>query len=441
MDTPHPTCRDLLAFVDASPTPDHAVREAARRLDAAGFAALDEAAAWSLAAGGGYYVARDGGLLAFRLGQTPLGDGGLRVLGAHTDSPTLKLKPLPDARAEGYLRLGVEVYGGMLHYTWLDRDLGLAGRVMLRAPGAALVERRLVTIARPLLRIPSLAIHLLGDYRDKGLKLDPQKHLPPVLGLEIDEDRGAGVPALQRLLATELDVEPERILSWDLSLFDVQPSAMGGLRGELVCAPRLDNLAMCHAALAALLRAGAADPTQVVCLFDHEEVGSSSTTGAGGSMATELLRRLAEVAAPGAGAGDLARAVARSYQISADMAHAVHPNHADRHEPQHKPRLNGGPVIKLNQQQRYATSAETAAIFEALCGAAGVPCQHYVHRTDLPCGTTIGPLSAARLGVRTVDVGNPMLAMHAIRETGGAEDPEHMVTVMTSFLGWSGGVA
>lgn len=420
----HPTTRDLLAYIQASPTPHHCVAESARRLREAGFEQLDEASRWELEAGAGYFLVQGGALLAFRTGTKPAAEAGFRLVGAHTDSPNLRVKPQPDAGKEGYGQLAVEVYGGALTYTWLDRDLGLAGKVMVRAGDG--VESRLVHVARPLLRIPALAIHLDREVLSKGLVLNAQQHLPPVLGLE-QETR------LVELLAQELGVDADDVLSWDLSLMDAQPPSVGGLRGEFIFAPRLDNQASCHAALAALLRTQAGEATQVACLYDHEEVGSGSTAGAGGAWVEALLRRLAETEGPGATAGSLPMAVARSWQVSADMAHAVHPNYAERHEPGHKPRLNGGPVIKINHQQRYATDAEGQALFASLCKEADVPYQTFVTRTDLACGSTIGPISAARLGVRTIDVGNPMLSMHSIREQGGAHDPERMVAVLERF--------
>ena len=433
----HPTTRDLLDFVHASPTPAHCVAEVRRRLDEEGFTPLLEGERWALSAGEGYYVARGGALIALRVGSAPASEGGLRMLGAHTDSPNLRIKPIPNVRNQGYLQLGVETYGGLLEYTWLDRDLGLAGEVMLRGGAAGEgdgVEAELVRIDRPILRIPSLAIHLNRDIREKGLKINRQTDLAPILGLDEDVDGDDPVGGLRRLLAGELDVDPSRILTWDLSLMDVVPPAVGGQRGELIFCPRLDNQAMCHAALVALLRAEVAAATQVICLYDHEEIGSGSATGADSSLVEELLRRLCEVEGPRPEAGALPRAVARGALISADMAHAVHPNFADRHEPMHMPKLGGGPVIKINTQQRYATTAATAALFEALCQDENVPYQKFVNRSDLTCGTTIGPIASSRLGVRTVDVGNPMLSMHSIRETASSEDPERMVAVMTRFL-------
>ena len=431
----HPTTRDLLDFVHASPTPVHCVAEARRRLEDAGFDELVEGERWALEAGRGYFVVRAGSLMALRVGSAPAAEGGLRILGAHTDSPNLRLKPHADLRANGYLQLAVETYGGLLEYTWLDRDLGLAGQVMLRGEvGAGELESRLVRIDRSVLRIPSLAIHLNRSIREDGLKLNRQQHLAPILGIDPDPQAEDPVGALRHLLAGELDVDPARILTWDLSLMDVVPPTIGGQRGEFIFCPRLDNQAMCHAGLLALLRAEVAPATQMVCLYDHEECGSGSTSGADSSLVEELLRRLAEVEGPGAEAGALPRAVARGAMISADMAHAVHPNYADRHEPLHMPLLGGGPVIKINNQQRYATTAATAALFEALCQDEGVPYQKFVNRSDLACGTTIGPIASSRLGIRTVDVGNPMLSMHSIREMGSADDPERMVAVMTRFL-------
>ena len=439
---------DLVAYIHAGPSPWHCVAESARRLEAEGFERLDEASRWCLVAGDRRYVVRGGSLVAFRVGSGAVPEAGFRLLGAHTDSPNLRLKPQPDVLSKGYQQFGVEIYGGVLNYTWLDRDLGLSGRVIARDASGALTQH-LVRIDRPILRVPSLAIHLNRAIRTEGLKLNAQTHMPPVLGLQSSksskssESGGSGESAtsgedeasvLKALLSAELGLEPDCILTWDLGLMDVVPPCLGGVNEEFVFAPRLDNQAMCHAGLLALLGAGEAASTQVLCLYDHEEVGSSSAMGAAGALVEDILRRLAEVATPGAEVGGLARAAVRSLQISADMAHAVHPNYSERHEPQHMPHINAGPVIKINSQQRYATDAHTAGVFEALCQDLALPYQKFVNRTDLACGSTIGPISAARLGIGTVDVGNPMLSMHSIREQGGAEDPLRMVAVMTRFL-------
>lgn len=429
---------DLLAFIRRSPTPQHCVKEASNRLKDGYFEPLAMEDKWTLRAGLGYFIVRSGTLIAFRLGTTAPALRGFRVLGAHTDSPNLRIKPRPDFQAHGFGQLGVESYGGLLDYTWLDRDLGLAGSVVVQKRSAnSLIETQLVYIDRPILRIPSLAIHLQRDIREKGLKLNPQEHLAPIWELnpaDKPKDAKDEIGALRRLLAHELKVDAENILNWNLSLMDLQPPTIGGLQQELIFSPRLDNQAMCHAALLALLRADPSAATQVVCLYDHEEVGSESASGAGSSLLRESLRRICEVEGPDASAGSLPRAIARSWQISADMAHAVHPHFAKKHEPLHLPMINGGPVIKFNAQQRYATDAESAGMFESLCREVEVPYQKFVNRGDLACGSTIGPISAAKTGIRTVDVGNAMLSMHSIRETAGAKDPASMVTVMRKFL-------
>lgn len=424
------TCAlDLIDFITASPTPAHCVLESVVRLGAHGFTELCERETWKLEPGASHYVIRDGSLIAFRVGSEPAPSAGFRLIGAHTDSPNLRVKPNADVRSHGYMQLGVETYGGLLSYTWLDRDLGLAGRVMTRKDNK--LTDHLVRIDRPILRVPSLAIHLNRKIRTEGLKLNAQKHLPPLLGLCNGDNEAS---ALKDLLGKEIGVDARDILSWDLSLMDTTAPILGGLNEEFIFAPRMDNQAMCHAALCALLSAEVSGSTQVICLYDHEEVGSRSASGAAGALVEDVLRRLAEISGPGSEPGGLTRAAAGSIQISADMAHGVHPNYSDRHDPQHMPHLNKGPVIKINTEQRYATDAYTAGVFELLCLELDIPFQKFINRTDLSCGSTIGPISASRLGVRTVDVGNPMLSMHSIREQGGRDDPARMVAVMTSFL-------
>ena len=423
--------KDLISYIDASPSPFHCVSTSASRLSAAGFSELHERERWQLEAGKGYYVVRSGALIAFRLGTESAVEAGFRLVGAHTDSPNLRLKPNADYQASGYAQVGVETYGGLLSYTWLDRDLGVSGRVALHGDNIGEIETRLIDIRRPLFRIPSLAIHLNRDIRSEGLKLNNQTHLPPLLGLA-SEDSTVG--AFEALLAEELDVEVDQILSWDLGLMDLQPSTLGGLNDAFVFAPRLDNQASCHAGISALLKVAESKSTALVALYDHEEVGSGSTSGASGSFVEDIMTRIVEVEGPGAIGGGMQRAVASSFQVSADMAHAVHPNYSDKHEPRHLPKINEGPVIKINAQQRYATDSVGEAIFEALCQRSEVPYQKFVTRTDLACGSTIGPLSASRLGIPTVDVGNPMLSMHSIREQCGSEDVGQMIEVLTRLF-------
>ena len=427
---------DLLSFIDRAPTPYHAVHEATRRLRAADFRALEETELWDLSPGDRHLVVRsDGSLVAFQVGTAPPSDAGFRGIGAHTDSPNLRLKPLADHCTEGYRQLAVEPYGGVLLHTWLDRDLSLAGRVSLR-DGERGVRTALVDFQRPLLRVPSLAIHLNRELRQEGLKLNAQQHAVPVVGLE-------AAPPLPDMLAAELrahnhgDVVPEDVLAFDLMTYDVQPAVVAGAQGEFVQAARLDNLASCHAAISALLAAGAGDTpdfTRVVVLYDHEEVGSRSAAGAAGPLLADTLERIVSGYKGGTPQG-LPRAIARSALVSADMAHAVHPNYADRHERGHRPLIGGGPVIKHNANQSYATDGRTAALFRGACAAAGVTPQHFVTRSDLACGSTIGPITAARVGIPTVDVGSPMLSMHSCREMAGSADVAPMIRVLQEFLG------
>jgi aspartyl aminopeptidase len=426
--------QDLLSFIDRSPSPYHAVAECAARLESAGFERIREDALWDHGPGSRCYVIRgDGSIAAFHIGSVTPAKGGFRILGAHTDSPNLRIKPTPDVSGNGYQQLAVEPYGGVLLHTWLDRDLSLAGRVGVQVDGR--IETLLVDFARPILRVPNLAIHLFREIREQGLKLNEQKHLAPILGL-------SGAPELRELVATELRagdhgaIQAEHILGFDLMACDTQPSNVIGARGEFISAPRLDNLASSHASLLALLAAaedGPADFTRAVVLYDHEEVGSRSAGGAAGSFLADTLERVV-IGYKGGEPQGLQRALARSRQISVDMAHAIHPNYADRHETSHQPEIGKGPVIKVNANQAYATDAESAGFFAALCKNVEIEPQHFVMRSDLACGSTIGPISAARLGIQTVDVGNPMLAMHSCREMAGTADVVPMIDVLREFF-------
>jgi aspartyl aminopeptidase len=427
------TLDDLLAFLSASPTPYHAVASAAARLEAADFHPIAERDPWEELGPGRYYVVQEGSaLVAFVVPTCPI--RGFRIVGAHTDSPNLRLKPKPEYTKEGYLQLGVEVYGGALLNSWLDRDLGLAGRALVRS-GESTLETRLVRMDRPRLRVPQLAIHLDRDVNDKGLVLNKQEHLAPVLGL-----RSSGEADVKALVADAVGVSAADIVHLDLMLYDTLDAARGGAHDEVFFSARLDNLAMCHAAVQAMTRAaqpaasGSLSP--VIALFDHEEVGSQSVTGAESNFLPRVLERLSRRG--GRSFDEHARVLASSLCLSADMAHAVHPNYESRHEPRHKPVLNGGPVLKVNSQQRYATSARTGTLVEELCRKLQVPLQHYVNRTDLPCGTTIGPITSTLLGVPTADVGNPMLSMHSCREMAGADDPAMMERLMAGFLAVEG---
>jgi aspartyl aminopeptidase len=423
---------DLLAYLDRSPTPYHAVAETRRRLAAAGFRECAETDVWELSPGDRRYAVRgEASLVAFQVGEETPAEAGFRIVGAHTDSPNLRLRPQPDVLSQGYRQLAVEPYGGVLLHTWLDRDLSLAGRVTLRAGGAT--RTLLCDFGRPLLRIPNLAIHLQRELHRKGLELNPQTQLVPVTGLE------DGPPWVE-LLAAELraggqaDVAPADVLAFDLMAYDTQPAAVAGVRGEFVQASRLDNLASCHAGVSALLAAAdrASRATRVLVLYDHEEVGSRSAQGAAGPLLADALARVVAAFKGGEPQG-LPRALARSLLVSADMAHAVHPNFADKHADGHRPVIGRGPVIKQNANQSYASDAHTAGLFRALCEEAGLEPQYFVSRNDLACGSTIGPITAARVGIPTVDVGNPMLSMHSCREMAGSADVAPMLDVLRRF--------
>lgn len=423
-------CRQLLKFIDRSPTPFHAVFEIKRILESFGFTPLLEKDAWDLVSGGKYFVTRnDSCLSAFVVGSEPPELAGFKIIGAHTDSPTLKVRPNPVYEKNGYVQLGVEVYGGVLLATWTDRDLSLAGRVAIKGNGKPV--SRLIRFQKPLLRIPQLAIHLNREINEKGLLLNKQKHMPPIMGLLHDSMDSEN--ALKKLVAEELDCRAEDIVSMELSLFDTQPSSLGGMDSEFIFAPRLDNLASCHAAASALVESRHAAPaTHVIAFYDNEEVGSVTAQGGGSPFLKDILERISANSPRPREA--LQRALARSLFISADMAHAVHPNYADKHDPSHLPLINRGPVIKTNAGQKYATDAVSSAQFELLCERAGVRAQHFSNRADLQCGSTIGPINAANLGIRTVDAGNPMLSMHSVREMAGSKDHGDLIRVFQEWF-------
>lgn len=425
---------DLIEFLGRATTPWHAVRETAARLRSAGFVELDEGTEWTLAAGQKAFVIRGGSsIAAFELGTAPIEEAGFRWVGAHTDSPNLRVKPQPSLKRHGHHQAGVEVYGGVLLHTWLDRDLSLAGRLVLR--DGANVREALVDLRRAVARVPALAIHLDRSVNSEGLVLNAQTQLPPVLGLE-----SGGSLDLKEILATELERGGERanaadILAFDLCFYDSLAPAIGGIRGEYLHAARLDNLASCHAALSALL-AASPEPraTRGFVLYDHEECGSVSAQGADSSFLRMLMERVLYASSSKASSTSVARALHHSFFVSADMAHAIHPNYADRHEPQHAPQLGQGPVIKINNNQRYATDALSHGRFLLACEAAEVVPQRFVTRSDLPCGSTIGPMSSANLGIRTIDIGNPMWSMHSCRETAAVADVPKMIAVLTHYF-------
>lgn len=417
---PEPSA-SLLTFLAASPSPYHAVAEAARRLMDAGFEAVDPARPWPGGSGRRFLV-RGGALMAWVVPEGAVATTPFRVVAAHTDSPGLRLRPRPDTGGSGWKQAAVDVYGGALLNSWLDRELGVAGRLVTSAGRETLVRLDL-----PLLRVPQLAVHLDRGVND-GLVLDRQRHLVPVWGL--------GVPRpgeLAAVLADSADTDPRSVAAWDLALFDLSPPGLLGLDEEFVVSARVDDQFSCWAAVDALVR-GADDTggtVAVTALFDHEEVGSATATGAEGSMLPDLLERV--VLAAGGTREDLHRALAGSMLVSADMGHAVHPNYPERSEPAHAPLPNGGPVVKVNTNQRYATDARTAAAFGATCDRAGVPHQVFLTNASVPCGSTIGPSLTTRLGVDTVDVGCAQLSMHSAREMAGTADAGYLSAALTEF--------
>ncbi|MFI8995522.1 M18 family aminopeptidase [Streptomyces sp. NPDC053542] len=415
---------DLMSFLAASPSPYHAVANAAARLEKAGFRQVVETDAWDGEAGG-KYVLRGGALIAWYVpeGATPATP--FRIVGAHTDSPNLRVKPIPDTGARGWRQIAVEIYGGTLLNTWLDRDLGLSGRVTLRDG-----SHRLVNVDRPLLRVPQLAVHLDRSVNAEGLKLDKQRHMTPIWGLGEVQEGG-----LISFVEEEAGLAAGDVRGWDLMVHSVEPPAYLGRDQELVAGPRMDNLLSVHAGTAALAAASTQDGLTcipVLAAFDHEENGSQSDTGADGPLLGTVLER--SVFARGGGYEDRARAFAGTVCLSSDTGHAVHPNYTERHEPGHHPMPNGGPILKVNVNQRYATDGGGRAIFADACERAGVPWQNFVSNNSMPCGTTIGPITAARHGITTVDIGVAILSMHSARELCGAEDPHLLAAALTAFL-------
>ena len=429
MSAPHRLDRghtdDLMTFLAASPTPYHAVANAAERLEKAGFRQVSETDAWE-GSSGGKYVLRGGAIIAWYVTEGMAPHTPYRIVGAHTDSPNLRVKPLPDAGAHGWRQVAVEIYGGPLMNSWLDRDLGLAGRLTLRDGST-----RLVNVDRPLLRVPQLAIHLDRAVSSEGLKLDKQRHLQPVWGLGDDVRDGDLIAFLEE----ESGLGAGEVTGWDLMTHSVEAPAYLGRDHELVAGPRMDNLLSVHAGVAALTAVSARPELPyipVLAAFDHEENGSQSDTGADGPLLGGVLER--SVFARGGSYEDRARAFAGTVCLSSDTGHAVHPNYAERHDPTHHPRVNGGPILKVNVNNRYATDGSGRAVWAAACEKAGVPFQTFVSNNSMPCGTTIGPITAARHGIKTVDIGVAILSMHSVRELCGVDDPHLLANALVAFL-------
>lgn len=425
--SPDTFLQELMTYLHHSPTPFHAVSNAVSLLEAAGYQELAEGAAWDIKPDGRYLVRRNGSaLVAFngacvREAMTR----GIRLFGAHSDSPCLKVKPIPEIARGGYWQLGVETYGGVLLAPWFDRDLSLAGRVVFQTADGQM-QSRLLDWKHPLALIPNLAIHLDRE-ANNGRAINPQTQLPAIL-MKAPSATVEFRALIQERLKQEHGIDAAKVLDFELSFYDAQPPARVGLRGEFLASARLDNLLSCFIGVAALRSRQSEEPV-ILVLNDHEEVGSASAEGASGPFLRSILRRVVSDREE-----DLARCLSRSFLISADNAHAVHPNFADRHDDKHGPVINAGPVIKVNSNQRYATNSLSASFYRHLSESLDCPVQVFVTRSDMACGSTIGPLTASELGVRTLDIGVPQWAMHSIRESCGVEDPFTLYRVTTAFF-------
>jgi aspartyl aminopeptidase len=414
----------LMGFLSGSPTAHWAVDRVVSRLKEAGFVRLDETDPWAIRPGQRFMTVRGGGsLIAGIAGASALEEHGFRIVSAHTDFPGFRVKPEPELKREGVTLISAEVYGGPIIATWFDRDLSFAGTIVLEKNGR--LERRLFRFTQPLCRMSSAAVHLDRDVNTKGFLPSSEDHTPVMLSTS-----GEGIERLLRMACESLGEDAGTLRGWSVEIWDPQPASLCGLSGDFLCSGRIDNLAMCHAAMEALLSGtdAPADHTRLIALFNSEEVGSATHNGAASPFLQSVMERLA------GGREAYFRSLARSIQVSADGAHAVHPNYPGKHDPGSRPGLNGGPVVKVNASERYTSSDVTAAYFRACAMEAGVKVQHFVSRNDMPCGSTIGPITAARLGLLSVDVGNPMLSMHSVREVAGVSDHAGMIAVLEKHL-------
>ncbi|MDA0272996.1 MAG: M18 family aminopeptidase [Proteobacteria bacterium] len=408
--------QQLIDFLNASPTPFHATQNMAEVLSQNGFSELKEPENWDTPPGKYFVTRNDSSIVAFIKGTDPLEETGIRMVGAHTDSPCLKVKPRPDRNSEGYQQLGVEVYGGVLMNPWFDRDLSLAGRITFKNKKNQ-VTSALINLEQPIAVIPSLAIHLDRE-ANTARTINPETDLPPLL---LNEKEAFTFNSL-----LEEAAQGGEILATDLCFYDTNPAQIIGVNGDFLASARLDNLLSCFTGLVSLLSADSSVSSLLVC-NDHEEVGSDSTSGAGGTFLRDVLTRITP------DESSRIRTFSKSLLVSTDNAHGVHPNYPDKHEVNHGPVLNKGPAIKFNAKQRYATNSETAGYFKALCQKVDVECQEFVSRADMACGSTIGPITAKELGVRTLDVGVPTFAMHSIRELAGIKDAFELYRVLSEF--------
>lgn len=422
---------ELIQFIHESPTNYHAVQNLKKQLTENGFKQLFSGEAWQIEKGGKYFVTKNhSSLYAFIPGEGSIAENGFKLICAHSDSPTFRIKPSAEMIVEGkYLKLNTEVYGGPILYTWFDRPLSMAGRVLLKSDNPLKPAIQFINFKRPLLVIPHLAIHFNRTVNEQGNPLSKQKDMLPVIGMingHFEKDN-----FLLKLIAGEMQIRPEDILDFDLTLYDYEKGCLTGLHDEFISCGKLDDLAMVHAGLKALLQSGTCNKTKVLAIFDNEEVGSGTKQGAASPILRTIIERI--VYGLGGSPEDLFRAIHNSFLISADMAHALHPNYTEKHDPTNHPIINGGPVIKINANQKYITDGDSAAVFKTICRLAGVPCQEFVNHSDMAGGSTLGNLLLSQMEVRGVDIGNPMWGMHSVRETAGTEDHEHIIKALTTF--------
>lgn len=422
---------NLIEFLNESPVNFLAVKTLKEILAGRGFREINAAdSIGELKAGDQiFFTKNDSSLYAFRIGRKTLADNGFHLICAHCDSPTFRIKPNAEMLCEGGItKLNTEVYGGPIMSTWFDRPLSLAGRVLIKTDDVMQPETRLLHIKRPLLQITNLAIHFNRQVND-GVKLSKQKDMLPLLGIVTDQLESGNM--LMNVIAEELGVSIPDILDFDLYLYDIAPACTFGVHDEFISGGRLDDLSMVHAGLMALLATETQDTTQVLAVFDNEETGSQTKQGAGSPFLSTLLQRI--VLAQGGNQEDFFRSIEKAFMISADNAHAWHPNYSEKYDPTNHPMLGGGPAIKFNAAQKYASDAASAAVFMGICQKAGVPCQRFVNHSDVAGGSTLGNILAGSLPLRGVDMGNPVLGMHSVRETGSTADHLYCIKAFTEF--------
>lgn len=411
--------KELIDFIYDSPSPFQAVANIKKRLISSNFTEVKESDRWELQKGGKYFVTRnDSSIIAFVVGNGGVAKKGFKIIGAHTDSPTFRIKPNAEIVAEdSYIKLNTEVYGGPILNTWLDRPLSIAGRVTLRSDNILFPKTAFINIKRPILIIPNLAIHMNREV-NKGVELNKQVDMLPIIGLVNDELEKENY--LINLIANELKINAEEILDFDLVLYEFDKGCIMGSNNEFVSSSRLDDLEMVHAGLEALVNSEVSEATNVLVCFDNEEVGSSTKQGADSNLLSDILERV--VLSFGGDREDFFRALNKSFMISSDSAHAVHPNRGLKADPTNRPHINKGPVVKISANQKYTSDSNSIAVYEELCRKAAVPFQKFVNKSDEVGGSTIGPISSTHLAIRTVDIGTPLLAMHSVRELCGVSD-------------------